>query len=1038
MNLPEISVKRPVTVLMIILIITVFGVISFTRLGLDMMPDITYPVLAVFIGYPGVSSEDVENMLTKPVEEVVATVKNVKKVSSFSQEGATAISVEFEWGTNLDLAAQDIRDRIDLIKEFLPEDIDKPIVYKFDPSMIPIMAYGIIGDRNLLDLRSLVKDMLKDRIEQVDGVASAMLFGGYEREILVEIDKHRLEAYRLSLDEIIGRLRAENLNLPGGHIEDRYREYLLRTTGEFANLKEVENLPLSLRENVPIYLKDIAQIRDGYKELRALSRTNKKDSVMLIIYKESGANTVIICNRINKELDKIKKMLPPDIEIHAVFDQSRVINQIVSATSSNAVVGGILATGILFFFLASWRPTLTIGLSIPLSILATFIPLYFFGYTLNFITLIGLALGVGMLVDNSIVVIENTFRHLREGKDRFNASIVGASEVGMAITASTLTTIVVFLPLLFAKGLTGKLFTGLALTVSASLFASLFVALTIVPMITSKIFRVDSGSISSVWETKITQPMHNSYRKILTWVLKNRFKVLATTFALFFLTLLFAYFSGKEFFPKVDHNMASLTVKLPVGTTLAETDRITQRIEDLILEEKGVLTVISQVGLGEGGKSDAAYGTGPIGVNEAQVFIRLEDKLEREKSSDEIINTFRKKMPEMEGVKMEFMDMGTALMTGGGRAGKPIQIKLFGKDLNTLEEISQKIIEEIKGIKGIYDTDTTLVKGKPELLLKVDREKAARFGLTVGQIASTVQTAFQGKVATRFHTGGEELDVRIRLRPKDRETFKDVENLNIPTPRGVTIPLGEVAKFVFAYGPIRLSRENQKRTISVTANLSGRDLEGAINEIKSKINRVITLPEGYFVEYAGEAEQMRETFRDLGLIFLLALLLVYMVMAAEFESLIHPLVIMFTVPFMTIGVVFAVLLAGKKISLPMGMGVLILAGVIVNNGIVLIDYINRLRHRGKEKIEAIIEGCVTRSRPVLMTTITTILGLVPMVFSRAEGSEVRSVVSLTLIGGLTLGTVLTLLVLPIVYLIFDQWAESVKREIKKIIHPHES
>jgi len=1034
MNLPEISVKRPVTVLMVILIIVVLGIISFTRLGLDMMPDITYPVLTVVVGYPGVSSEDVENMVTKPVEEVVATVKNVKKINSFSQEGLGGVLVEFEWGTNLDLSAQDIRDRIDLIKDYLPADIEKPIVYKFDPSMIPIMYFGITGERDLLSLRSLVKDTLKDRFEQVDGVASAMLFGGLEREILIEVDKQRLEAYHLTLDEIIARLRAENLNLPGGYLEDRYREYLLRTTGEFTNLKEIENLPITLRENVPIYLKDIAQVQDTYEEVRAVSRANKKDSVMLIIYKESGANAVIVCNRVKKELNKIEKLLPPDIRIYTVFDQSRIINQIVSATSSNAIVGGLLAIGILLFFLASWRPTLTIGLSIPLSILATFIPLYFFGYTLNFITLVGLALGVGMLVDNSIVVIENTYRHLHEGKDRINASIVGASEVGMAITASTLTTVVVFLPLVFAKGLTGKLFSGLALTVSASLFASLFVALTIVPMITSKIFRADAKTLGSTWERKVTEPMHNFYHKILTWVLKNRFKVLGTTFALFFLSLIYTYFGGKEFFPKVDNNMVFIMLRLPVGTTLAETDRVTRRIEDLLLEEKGVLTVTYQVGLSEESKADAAYGSGATGTSEAQFFIRLADKLQREKSSDEIINTIRQKMPELEGAKMEFMDMGTAMMTGGGRAEKPIQIKLFGKDINTLEEIAYRIIEEIQGIRGIYEPDTTLVKGKPELLLRVDREKATRFGLSVGQIASTVQTAFQGKIATRFHTGGEEINVRVRLKEKDRKTFKDVENLNIPTMRGVNIPLGEVGKFAFAYGPIRLTRENQKRTISVTANLSGRDLSGTINEIKNKINQVITLPEGYFIEYSGEAQQMQETFRDLGLIFLLSLLLIYMVMAAEFESLIHPFTIMFTVPFAVIGVIFAILLAGKKISLPMGMGLLILAGVIVNNGIVLIDYINQLRHQGKEKIEAIIEGCTTRLRPVMMTAITTILGLVPMFFSRAEGSEVRSVVSATLIGGLTIGTLLTLIVLPIVYIIFDDWAKSITMKIKHLLH----
>ncbi|MEW6556324.1 MAG: efflux RND transporter permease subunit [Elusimicrobiota bacterium] len=1021
MKIPEFSVKHPVTGTMLILILVVLGIICFTRLGLDMMPDITYPVLAVSIGYPGVSSEDVENILTKPVEEIVATVKNVKKLKSFSQEGLASILVELEWGTNLDSAAQDIRDRIDMIKDFLPEDIEKPVVFKFDPSMMPIIVYGVTGNRDMESLRSLTKDIIKDRLEQIDGVASAMVFGGKQKEILIETDKTKLDGYRILLGELVAKLHSENLNLPGGYVEDGYKEYLLRTTGEINTLKELENLPVTVRQNVPIYLKDIAEVIDGYKEVRAVSRTNNKESVMLIVNKESGSNTVIVSDKIKKVMKDITKLLPADIQLYTVFDQSRMVKRIIKVTGSNAMGGAILAILILFLFLSDWRSTLTIALSIPLSILVTFVPLYFLGRTLNFITMIGIALGVGMLVDNAIVVIENTFRHFALGEESDAAAVTGASEVGMAITASTLTTIVVFLPLVFAKGITGKLFLSLAMAVSFSLLASLFVSLTIVPIIISRIFK--PGTATS-WEKKATDFLKDKYSRLLQWTLGNKGAVILSVFGILIICLLLAVFvMGKEFFPKVDFNMVLVSLKMPVGTTLQETDRVTQELENIVLNEDGVQTVLVSVGIMEGQKQDVAWGTGSAGVNEAQLFIRLHDKLDRKRSAEQILNSIRNKMPQLQNVKLEFMDMSSAMMAGGGRSQKPVQLKLFGKDINKLEQLAEQIISKIKTIKGMKDIDTTLVKGKPELQIKINREKSARLQLTAKQIASTVQTAVQGKIATRIHQAGEEIDIRVKLRPEDRKSLKDIENLSIITPQGLIIPLGEVAKLVFSYGPIRLERENQKRIVTITANITGKDLGKIINEIK-KVVKKIQFPEGYFIDYAGEAEQMRETFTDLGYIFLLALLLIYMVMASEFESFIHPLVIMFTVPFSIIGVVLGLVMLGKNICLPAGMGILILAGIIVNNGIVMIDYINKLRRRGKEKIAAIIEGATTRLRPVLMTAITTMLGMMPMVFSRAEGSEARSVAASAIVGGLFVGTMLTLLVLPVVYSILDDLVKS--------------
>jgi HAE1 family hydrophobic/amphiphilic exporter-1 len=1020
MKLPEFSVEKPVTVTMLILIVVVVGAISLGNLGLDLMPDITYPVMSVVTTYEGVASEEMENIVTKPIEEVVATVKNVKKVSSFSQEGLSAVMVEFEWGANLDLLAQDIRDKIDMISDFLPEDMDKPIVVKFDPSMIPVMVFGIVGERDLRSLRQLVKDVFKDRLEQVDGVASAMVWGGKEREVRVEVDRKKLEALHISLEEVSQKLSMENLNLPAGHLKSGYQEFLLRTVGEFDSVEEIGEIVVALRGNVPIYLKDIATVSDTHREVRSYARTNKKNSVLVIVSKESGANTVFVSNGVNKALKELKVQLPQDIKFYTIFDQSRLIKRIIKVTGSNALSGGVLAVLVLFLFLRSLRTTIAIALGIPLSLIATFIPLYFLGYNLNFITMIGIALGVGMIVDNGIVVIENTFRHLSLGEEAKVSAKSGANEVGMAITASTLTTVAVFFPLIFIRGITGKLFTQMALTISFALLASLFVALTLVPMIASRIFKTGEARGYEVsFGRRTFGYFRERYKEFLRKTLLHRKRVILGALLLFILSLgLFPYI-GREFFPNLDTDMAFLMVKMPVGTNLDETDKVVREIEDIVLSEEGVQTVGAFVGLSEATKQDAAFGMGSAGVNEAEIFIRLEDKLNRKRTSQEIVNHVRAQLPPIEGARYESMDMAQSIVTGGGTRQASIELKLFGKDLGILEDLSQKVMGAMGKIEGVYDLGSSLEKGRPELQIRIDRHRASQWGLTISQIASTLQMAVQGKTSTVFRQGGEEINIRVSLDKDARENLREIENIILPSPLGMLVRLKDVADIEQAKGPIRLNRENQKRMVSITANFAGRHLSSVMSDIRDKI-REINFPEGYFIDYGGQAEKMRETFISIGQILILAVLLVFMIMAAEFESFTQPLVIMFTVPLAIIGVILAIVISGKTISLPSGMGVVILSGIIVNNGIVMIDYINQLRRKGMEKTEAIIEGAATRLRPILMTSSTTILGMLPMAFSRAEGSEARSVVAISIMGGLLVGTILTLIVIPAIYSLFEK------------------
>ncbi|MDH5715448.1 MAG: efflux RND transporter permease subunit [Candidatus Aminicenantes bacterium] len=1021
MKLPEFSVNRPITILMIIMVILVLGVISFTELGLDMLPDITYPIISVMSEYQGVAPEDMEKMVTRPLEEAISTVKGVKSVKSISQEGLSIIMVEFEWGSSLDFSAQDIRDSIGFMEDFLPDEVSKPLILKFDLTQIPILMYGITGEMDLRELRKYVIDNIKPQIERLEGVASAVVLGGLEQEILINIDKAKLTARNLSLPQVMQALRAENLNLPAGHLTRADTEYLIRTVGEYQSLDDIRNTIVSIQKDRPIYLKDVAAVEDAYAERRSYERMNKRAGLMMTISKQSGANTVIAANRVFQEMERLGERLSDNINIQMVWDQSETIKKVVSGTARNALWGGLLAVVILLLFLGNWRPTLIIGLAIPLSAIVTFIAIYFADFTLNMMTIGGLALGVGMLVDNAVVVIESIFRNMEEGKERRKASVIGASEVGMAITASTLTTIAVFLPMLYTKGMVGKLSRGMALTVSFALFASLFVALTIVPMMASRILlKAQQGKVGKFipqFSGKRFIHFRNRYKELLQWVLQHRKIVILTALGLFVVSLFAFRFVGREFMPGHDTEFFIMQTKLPVGTPLEETDRFMRQIEDALIAQKETEVVAVNVGLSEASKQDAAFGFGATDVNEASVFAKLVERSKRDRTIVEFGEDFRKLIPNIKGAKTSIMDMSQMYSSAGGTQA-PIEIKIFGKDLPVLKQIAEDIAQRIEDVEGVRDVDTTLREGKPELQIRLNRQQAADLGLTVGQVAATIQTAMLGSVATRYTTGGEEIDVRIRLREADRRSLEDLQDLLIPSPFGFYTPLRQVANLEYKIGPVKITREDQERNVSVTANIFERDLGSVTSDINEKLAD-ITLPSGYFMEIGGQYESMMEMIRGLSLALLLAIVLVYMVMAAQFESLIHPLVVMFTIPLAIIGVVASLLITGQTLSMLSFMGIIMLAGIVVNNAIVMIDYVNQLRRRGMTRTEALLQGASIRLRPILITSITTVLAMLPMALSRSQGAEMRSPLAVVVIGGLITSTFLTLLVVPTIYTLLE-------------------
>jgi HAE1 family hydrophobic/amphiphilic exporter-1 len=1022
MSLASFSVRKKVTITMLTLIIVLLGYISYTKLGVDLMPDLEFPTVSIVTPYKGASSKDIEEMVTKPIEGWISTVTNVKDVKSTSKEGLSVINVEFEWGTNLDFAAQDLRETIGMYEKFLPEDVSKPVVIKFDISQFPVLMYGIKGKRSLFDLKRIIEDEVTERLNRIDGVASAQVFSPEEREFQVLLKKDKLKKLSISPDRVLQILRAENLNQPAGYIEKGYTEYILRTVGEFKSMDMIKRIPVGYTKTGEIIrLSEIADIVDGKKDTRNIARVNEEPGLFFIITKSSGANAVIVANKVKKELEKIKKDLPSDIKFFVSMDQSEAITTTAKGTTSNVIVGGILVVFLIYLFLSNWRPTLTIIISIPLSIIATFISFYVAGYTLNFITLMGLGLGIGMLVDNSVVVIENIFRHLEDGENSEIASARGTDEVAMAITASTLTTVGVFFPMLFASGVVGKLAQALALSVSFALLSSLFVALTIVPMLTSVIFKGMSKEeiYSKTSKEKAFEKYKNIYEGWLKNALKHKRAVLISIIIIFFLSLSLLKFTGSEFMPATDRPLVLLKLKLPVGTSLSTTDKVAKEIEKKFTVRKDVVSVTTIVGLNErdeqGGASESFN---PAGPHEAVFWVRLVPKEKRKLSALEMVEEVKKELPLYKGEKLEAVDLGQAMFGG---SNFPVEVQVNGKDLNMLKRLSDIIEKNMHSIKGFSDIHSSYSEGRKEIHISIDREKAYKLGLTVYQIASTIHTYTLGKAYTKFKDKGEEYDIRVLLNKNDRKTIEDIKHFPIVTPQGKTVYLDDVAILEEGEGPLKIERENQVRKISIYANILGRDLGSVIGDLKSRLKPLEkNLPSGYFIEYGGQYEDMKSGFKDLMLAFLIAVLLVYMIMASQFENLLHPFVIMFTIPLAFIGVVLGIFIGGKPISIVVLMGLIILAGIAVNNGIVMIDYINQLRRGGMDDFSALIKGATTRLRPVLITATSTIFGMLPMVFTTSEGAEMRIPLGLTIVGGLTIATFLTLFIIPIIYSVFNK------------------
>jgi HAE1 family hydrophobic/amphiphilic exporter-1 len=1023
---------------MIILIIMILGGVALSRLGVDLMPDISYPTLTVMVRYPGAPSQEIESIVARNYEAAFASVSGVKKVRSISQEDVCYFLLDFVWGTDLDGAAADLRESVAMIEPYMPDGVEDPIVLKFDLSQMPLAVWVVSGMDDTVALRKLMTDTVQDRLERLPGVAQAAFFGGRTEEIHVDVDRAALQASGGSLDQVVMALRYQNLDLPAGRQVQGGQERLVRSLGLFQGLEDIAAVPVGFSRGTggPILLGSMADIYRSNTDLRTLVRANGQEAVMFMVSKESGANPLTVRKTYIKELDLLRANLPKEIRFDVLFDMGKIISRMAVTVGRSGVEGALLAMLIVFLFLRNWRPTSIVAIAIPFSVLTTFLFMYVAGFTLNMMTMGGLVLGVGMLVDDAVVVIENIFRHIEEGKDRKTAAAVGASEVGMAVVASTLTTVVVFVPILFSQGLAGQLARGLALTVTAALAASLLVAMTIVPMLGSLLLSGERVSAGLGQEGTWFISFKERYLRVLRWCLGNRAKVMG----LLGVVVVFSFgalgFVGKEFMPSQDTPILMAKISFPVGTPLAQTSAACAVVERAFSRFPDVLSVGAQIGVNDQDPGSGMSDTNPAGVHEAMVFARLKDSGDRQIRGNELLQQkIREGLPEVEGMKFEFSSMES----GMGGSSAPIEVKLFGSDLDALRAFAQEIVGAMSGVEGIADVRTTFSVAKPERHIRIDREKAGRLGLAVGQVAMAVQTATLGTVATRLREKGDELDIRVRYKESFRDTEESLRHILIPLPQGGSIPLDQIATIEDGTGPVKIVRDDQKRVVSVVANLAGADLGTAMSRVKAVVQPIEKgLPQGYSLAYAGQYEDMQDTFLQLFGALALAILMVYMVMASQFESFAHPFTIMFTMPLAIVGVVWILLFTGTSLSVASLVGIIMLAGIVVKNGIVMVDYINQLRAQGVEILEATARGAATRLRPVLITSLTTIFGTIPMAISTAEGSSLTAPLGRTIIGGLTAATFLTLIVVPIVYLYVDNASNRIKAATLRIFHRREA
>ncbi len=1033
MRLPDFSVKQPVATLMLFSAIILIGIVSLTRLNIDMFPDVDPPVVSILTAWPGASASDVETEVTQVIENQVNGVNNLDTLTSKSMDNLSVVMCKFDWGTNLDVATNDIRDNLDLAIRDLPGDIELPMLYKFSSATAPVMFLTISAEKSWPRLYHLVDKQISDELKRVPGVGATMLYGGLRRRINVYFDLKKVEGFHLSLQDINRVLAAENLSIPSGSIKSGLREYFVRVPARYKTLEEMRDTVIAYHQGRPVYLRDVADVSDSYKPAEINGWGDGKKAIVLVLQKQTGKNTVAVINGARKRLEMIKKTLPSDVTINLVTDNSEDILRSIRNLRDTLYQSIFFVILVTLVFLRRLRTAVIVAFTIPFSLIISFSLLDLAGYTINVVSLMSLAIASGMVVDNGIVVLENIVRHIDlRGRPKTSA-IFGASEMGMPIIASTMTTVVVFVPLMFITGLAGIFFKQLGFVVVVTLLASLFTSLSMTPMLASrwvvhtpetlKKREGFAGRFYALTE-KWFETLENVYSNNLNWALKHRKTVIVLVISIFLSSISLIPFLSTSFIPKVDSGIVDVSFRLPEGTRIEETDRVLERM--LKVMDEVIRPEEFRHSWAVDGQTEEGFGVAvgfDEGPNVGRVGFKLVDSDKRERSAADIANLLRKGVERIPGItKLKVMaaDPTVTMLMG---STKPVTVEIQGADLDLCMEFAGMLEVAMKKIPGLVDISISQKDPRPELWVQVDRRKASSLGLNVALIAGTLRNYLYGIEATQLRDAGDSYDIFTRLRGEDKDRLKNLSNAPIFTPDGRMVRLGNVARIVEGEGPIEIERKNRQTIVKVEADTYKRSLGDVTRDVKAVLKDMGT-PDGISVTFGGEIEEQGKAFRDLILLLILGITLVYMVMAALYGNLRDPFIIMFSVPFAFCGVIYAFYFTGTTLGLISFMGVVMLMGIVVNNAIVLLDYIHLLQKRGEPLLEAITGACKTRLRPVLMTTLTTFFGMLPMAVSRKTGAEVWNSLGITMVGGLFVSALVTLILVPTIYYMFESRKEK--------------
>ncbi|MGC8669048.1 MAG: efflux RND transporter permease subunit [Chthonomonadales bacterium] len=1046
MNFARFAVTRPVAVTMRIAALVLLGAICVTRLPIDLLPKVSLPTVAVVTNWPNVAPEEIETQVTRPIEEAVSSVPGLYQVSSSTTEGSSVVRVQFQWGYDIGQGAVDVLQLVERARQSFPTDptLQTPIVFKYDPSQLPILIFGVSGEPDPIKLRTLLDNEVSPIIESADGVASAVVTGGQQRAIMVDVDPDRLRAYHLSLQDVTRRIAQENLNLPAGIAKQGNTEYTIRSLGWFTSPQEIARIPVGSYNGQLISLGMVARVRDSHPETRLYTRLNGKPAVGLIVVKQSEANTVSTADAVMAKIRYVQRLYP-NLKFNLAYDQAQFIQASINDVETSALIGGVLAVLILLFFLRNIRSTLVVALSIPISIISTFALLYVAGFTLNTMSLGGLALATGLIVDDAVVVLENIFRHIERDKKRpADAAVSATNEIVNAVLASTLTIMVVFLPLLLIKGQAGQMFTQFALVVIFSIAVSLLDATTVTPMLASRIISGEAhmenlqGHRRTLGQRMFYRfgqwfdALDASYRRGLNWAIHHRLWIIAGAAAVSGASLLLVSQIGTELMPQTDSGDFTVTVKMPVGTSLATTNRTMQQVERIILANPNVQTAFSASGT----TLSLRGTTTSLTPYQGSVTVKLKDA--RKESTLQVMNDLRKELARLPGARSmpNQFDIVSMLMTGGPQN---VEIDIFGSDLATLSNLARQVMDRVRGIPGFENVDVNWQQATPEVQWQVDRQKALQLGLSFSDIANTINTATNGTIASYYQEGGFQYPIIVDLPEAQRKTVPQLENLVI-RPAGNTgfastdVLLSQVASYRYGTGPSEITRLDRRRYIAVTGQPQGR----STGEIQADIQKALAsmhFPSGTYWDWGTNQKRRAEEFSGMVLAIFLAIGLIYMLLASQFESFVHPLTVLFSVPLSAVGVILALFLTGRAFGLTAFIGLLMLVGIVVKNGILLVDYTNVLRGRGIPRDEAVLTAGPTRLRPILMTTSAAVLGMLPLAIGIGKGSETQAPMATAVIGGLLTSTMLTLFVVPTVYTLFDDLARWLHRDRRDLAPP---